>query len=375
MLAVVGLLIWKLAIQPKRHREAWARASEALGLPLNRTSHSDYQPPMMSTVGGLSLRVRARRVVTGSGKNRKVTFYTRVAVDFPQSLGMGLTVRAQGSFARMWEHVAGASGIMLGDPRLDPQYEIRGVDPGHVQQLLRLPYVTEGLLMLVGSAFKLHVRDQGLYLEANSFTADPKLLRPVLDTAVAFAQRLVSARAEIGDSTSQQQSERALREVAARLAFSYDAARSVAHGRLEGMHVEADAVVVDQSRQTRFAVRFDRALGMQLKLQPQGALHAIARFVGMQDIETGDPAFDARFVIKGQPEARVRAALTPDVRQRLSALQDQSVTLTIEDDRIEAWAGYPIYDAGQLEIGLYAMARVGAAIAGVQNRPIGPFRG
>lgn len=373
ILAVVGIVVWSLVIQPKRHRESWARAAEALGLQLH--PGPDYQPTMMGTLGGLPIRVRARRVVTGSGKSRKVRYYTRVAVDFPQHLGMGLTIRAQGGLERMWHRVAGSSGITVGDPRLDPHFEVRGIDAGHVQQLVRVPYVTEGLLLLVGRAFKLSVQDHGLHLEARTFATDPALLRSVIDTAMAFTQRLMSARSEIGDSSSEQQSERALRELATRLGFAYDDARSMTYGRLEGMYVEADAVVEGQSRQTRFAVRFDRALGMELKLEPQGTLHALARLVGMQDIQTGDAAFDGRFVIKGRPVDQVRAALTPDVRARLSALQDQSVTLLIQDDRIEAWAGYPIFDASQLEAGVFAMARVGAALANVQHRPIGPFRG
>ncbi|MFK7988275.1 MAG: hypothetical protein AB8I08_19805 [Sandaracinaceae bacterium] len=375
MLAVVGVLVWQLVLKPKRDQESWEKAAQALGLRLDPNSSPDYQPAMMGTSAGLPLRVRARRVVTGSGKNRRVTYYTRVGVDFPTPLGMGLTIQPQSHLKRMWERVAGASGITVGDPRLDPHFELRGVDVDQVQRLVRLPYITEGLLMLVGRAFKLHVQDHRLYLEAAFFAADPALIRPVLDTAAAFAHRLLSARAEVGDSTSQQRSEDALRELAGRLALTYDRARSMAHGRLEGMHVEADAVVVEQSRQTRFAVRFDRALGMRLELTPQGTLHTLAKLVGMQDIETGDTAFDDRFVVKGQPVDRVRAALTPDVRQRLSALQDQSVTLVIQDDRIEAWAGYPMYDVSQLEMGLTAMARVGAAVAGVQHRPIGPFRG
>ena len=59
-------------------------------------------------------------------------------------------------------------------------------------------------------------------------------------------------------------------------------------------------------------------LGLRIFVESMGAFGAaVAKFLGVQDIITGDEVFDNRFVIKGNKVKEVRELLTPEVRRAL----------------------------------------------------------
>ncbi len=146
-------------------------------------------------------------------------------------------------------------------------------------------------------------------------------------------------------------------------------------GRHRQMYVEVEQTEREDRYWTRFSCRFDRALGLSMSLTKQTTLASFAPLMAMQDIQVGDPAFDARFVIKGAPEAQVRAVLTPEVRARLVELQDQATHLEVADDHVTAWIAWQVLDPDHLRWGIDTIARTGAAIMGVTPVGVGPFRG
>ena len=380
-----GIMFWSGYLQPKQWSERWALSAAELGFELEpwQSRHGNglfYRHPpsfkqrMMGRRGGFDVTCGVRVVVSGSGKNRSTTYYTFVYIALPQALGLGLRVNRKSSLGRLWSKVAGPSDIQIGIDAIDPLYEIHGTDPDRVAMLLRTPYVAEGLIAIAPSRFSLNVEDHMVRLEARSRDLDTAVLAPTIDSGVALAQRLLAARAEMGESTYETQIASVMQGVARDLSLAYDPAQLGVQGRLEGMYVEAHGAIEASRRVTHFVARFDRAMGLSLSLTKQTTMGAISNLLGSQDIDTGDPAFDARFIIKGAPEAAVRAALNPEVRRRLSELQDTAEELRVEDDRIIARVGYPMLEPEALERGLHAMAKVGGALARVAPKKIGPFR-
>lgn len=372
--------------QPRRWARAWVATAQALGLELepyqahHRINYFAGSGPsikqrMLGRRGGLDIEVGVRIVVSGSGKNRSVHYYTYARAYFGRDLNMGLTVTPVGWLGRVVSDVAGQSDVQIGDQSLDRAYTIRGIDPPHVRALLTVPYVVDALQAATRSRFQPYVSDSELRFEEGSRVLDAPSLGFALDQAVDLARRVIAAHEQIGPSDTERAIEAALRDVASRRALAYDARQRRLTGRVEGMHVEVDAQVRGQHRWTRFTTRFDRPLGVRLRLTRQGALSGIGKLLGMQDVEVGDPVFDARFVVKGAPEAAVRAVLGPEVCARLTTLSEQSAKLTVEDDHIEADVAYPMTHPDQLEQGLLAMARVGAAMCRVTPNRAGPFRG
>ncbi len=83
---------------------------------------------------------------------------------------------------------------------------------------------------------------------------------------------------------------------------------------------------------TNFEVSFPKSLNMGLILKREVAmLGKLAKLMGNQDIQTGDPAFDACFTIKGTNEQQVRTFLTNERRQSIMHLRQSIVDLQISD--------------------------------------------
>ena len=87
---------------------------------------------------------------------------------------------------------------------------------------------------------------------------------------------------------------------------------------------------------TRMRSPFVNREAFRFTITRAGIFSPIARVLGFQDVEVGDPAFDKAFVIKTNDEPRVRTLLADaDLRAKL-ALQP-SLTLSVLDD--EGWFG------------------------------------
>jgi hypothetical protein len=67
-------------------------------------------------------------------------------------------------------------------------------------------------------------------------------------------------------------------------------------------------------------LQFQWAPEGMLRVAPEGLFTGIRKFFGAQDLEIGDAAFDARYLIQGSPPTWVRETLNPDVRRGLDTL-------------------------------------------------------
>lgn len=87
--------------------------------------------------------------------------------------------------------------------------------------------------------------------------------------------------------------------------------------------------------QTKMQFQID--LPGELHLAPEDTIEAVGKFLGGQDIQIGDPGFDAAWSVKGEPEGFVRQVLDPEARTMLYHLSqhakepliDHGVTLEI----------------------------------------------
>ena len=87
---------------------------------------------------------------------------------------------------------------------------------------------------------------------------------------------------------------------------------------------------------TRMRAPFVNADGFRFTIYRHGYFTELGKLLGMQDVEIGDPAFDAEFVIKGNDENKLRALLANSRLKELMARQP-TITLSVQDD--EGWFG------------------------------------
>ena len=385
MVAPLVLVVGGLLLYRRWEAGRWDAAASQLGLVLDPAPSSGpfgllfrdaayVRRPMRGTRAGLAVEVGIRAVVTRGRRNRQVTYYSYARVNFPKPLDLGLSITPVGIIGRAFTALAGAGDLQVGHPMLDPAYSIHAADSELVRALVRTPWVEEALMALAQGSFRPYIDDSGLRCERKGKAFDPRELAVALDSAVDLARRVLAAREQIGPSSAVRAVAEAWRPVAQARGLALDVEATRMAGRVDGIYVEVDAQLRGQQRWTVFTARFDRPLGVGLKLTRQGALSGIGKLLGMQDIEVGDPLFDARFVVKGAPTAQVRALLTPEVRARFVELQSQATQLTIEDDHLSAEVRWLVTDPAGLDLGVVSIARAGAALLQVQEVGAGPYR-
>jgi len=82
---------------------------------------------------------------------------------------------------------------------------------------------------------------------------------------------------------------------------------------------------------TRLRAPFVNRDGFRLTISRANIFSPIARTLGFQDVQIGEPDFDKAFVIKNNDDARVRTFLAdPELRKQLSL--QQKITLSVLDD-------------------------------------------
>jgi len=85
---------------------------------------------------------------------------------------------------------------------------------------------------------------------------------------------------------------------------------------------------------TRIRAPFVNADGLRFTIYRKNIFSGIGKFLGMQDIEIGDPFFDDQFIINGQPEDQVQRLFRNSEIARL--IQNQpNIHLQVKDD--EGW--------------------------------------
>lgn len=77
---------------------------------------------------------------------------------------------------------------------------------------------------------------------------------------------------------------------------------------------------------TRARARYALGFGPSFRVSSEGLLSAVGKALGAQDLLLDDPAFDARFVIKGESLAAIRVAWTPRARHAALSFARPSVT-------------------------------------------------
>ena len=72
----------------------------------------------------------------------------------------------------------------------------------------------------------------------------------------------------------------------------------------------------------RTRIMFDWSRDTWMRIAPEGIFAGLSKIFGAQDIQVGDPGFDSRFLIQGDPPEFVRSFLDEDVRGRIYELSE-----------------------------------------------------
>jgi hypothetical protein len=89
------------------------------------------------------------------------------------------------------------------------------------------------------------------------------------------------------------------------------------HAEIDGVDVHIDHYEESSGRSstsyTRLRARTETLAAFKMSLHKEGVLASVSKVLGAQDVEVGDPRFDAEFVVKTNDEGLARAWLAPRV--------------------------------------------------------------
>lgn len=154
-----------------------------------------------------------------------------------------------------------------------------------------------------------------------------------LDNLMKGLERAEKAWAELGDPGLTF----AMEEVTGTLEKASGAKRPVLRGTRHGVSVEV-RVASDFVHYAWTTLSTNTTAAGEAKLgvhpSPGGALGYLRSLIG-QDIEIGDEAFDAGYLITGKPESFAKTALVPSVRDLVLALGPGMASLKVAEDGVE----------------------------------------
>ena len=89
---------------------------------------------------------------------------------------------------------------------------------------------------------------------------------------------------------------------------------------------------------TRMRAPYVNPDGFQFTIYRRGIFSDIGKWLGMQDVDIGDPQFDEDFIIKGNDEAKLRRLFADaKLRELISAQPD--LHFCVKDDENRFWGG------------------------------------
>jgi hypothetical protein len=89
---------------------------------------------------------------------------------------------------------------------------------------------------------------------------------------------------------------------------------------------------------TRMRAPYVNPDGFEFTIYRRGIFSDIGKWMGMQDVNVGDPQFDEDFIIKGNDEAKLRR-LFADARLRELISAQPNIAFCVKDDENRFWSG------------------------------------
>ena len=288
---------------------------------------------------GVEFVVGGRTVVTRTDEGTETTRFTHWLAEIDPPLWMGLhgRLRKGGALAQFFE--TNTPQWTAWDPaRMSALFGVRmndGFDPYDV------------LAKAFEVGLKAEVDDHSVRFERETYALHPNSVGPPIDMMLFVAERLKLARLRLGPARWELDAAAVWTAFSGRCGLTFDRDRLRLHGTLEGSRVDM-RLVGEPVPRTTLRVRYPKPLGIGLFIG-RGTVLGLFKFLGVQDIELGDPAFDEAFIVKGNPEPVVKQVVHAEMRREIMGLAQRGLQLTVFDDHLDVSAPGMILDGARLD--------------------------
>ncbi len=151
--------------------------------------------------------------------------------------------------------------------------------------------------------------------------------------------------------------------------------RRFMQGSYRGFYVKLDTYAArsgNSGAHMRFRLTFSQSLNLGLRITREGFISSVSKEFGAQDIEVGNPSFDAEALVKGADPDAVRAFLTPERQLRIQRFLRGSPNVTIDDRGIQIVEPGLVSDSRRVVAVVRAMAALATALLGESGQNGGP---
>lgn len=280
---------------------------------------------------------------------------------FPRSLGLELSVEQRGSFG-------GRGGDAVVSDDFDHDFRVDALHADQARELLG-GAVGEALVKGVSRGFRIELDDNELVMSVAANLGTERGVE-AMSWLVRTAQAILDARARLARPELEQRVLDTFGSLARSLGGRVDG--DVLRLGLEEGELRAHVDHVSGKRfRTQLCLVFDKPLAIDLRLGLESERSRIAR-VRHKDIQVGQPSFDEVFVVMGEPEDEVRAALDAPMREELLALHERVDALSLTSTELEVAVDEALADRDAL--GELVEALVGVAQKLAPRKKHGAYR-
>jgi hypothetical protein len=223
---------------------------------------------------------------------------------------------------------------------------VRGLDPQHRERVLDKNVVGPMAISVVNASrlSDYRLNDWSIHGRWPHYESSPEAYRSAFNALTGAAKFMVARRA--ADPAAWEGAIQAnWAKVARPWGLSVDPRRYRFWGKVQGRDVIVQPVIawdpVDEKTSvftTKVQIQVGLPAGTALSLAHQNGDGFFKRLFRGQDVKLGDEAFDAAFIVKGEPEEFVRTALGPVVRAQLNTLRANGYEVTLHDGVLDVYA-------------------------------------
>lgn len=323
-LTIGGLwLAARRALRPLSAASAYRNVAWRLGLDADTRGTSlrgllDGRPVFVGTVTELH------------GHKRSTEHRAVIHLGLPLGLGLHIRPRRRRMTDR-FRRRAHLQGLRTGNQELDALVEVAAADPDRARALLD-DTVCEHLLQLFQRRPDSEVSDHWIHVQLRQPITRERTLTQVIEQLDRLARALETSRRAVPIAPELETVLPAWRDLSAELGLQLDPHLPELAGQWGGHPLTIRCSRVEDGYRADIRLTFTEHPPKGLRVYPQTAPDGFWN-VG-QDIQFGEPDFDAAFVIKGYDPRTIRQLCNAEARVALLALAGYG-TLDVTDHRVE----------------------------------------
>lgn len=332
-ITIIGGVLFFVLWRNRKNRVVWGNVANKLNFNMPNPKRLE----MFGTYKGCKLKtaIRVEYRNTNSDGGTRAKYFTYCTSEFSQPLRFLLSITSPKGY------FSGSNQIQLGQPGFDKAFYLKGYDANVLQNLLLSDFPSDKTQNLLGDLMwakqyigTIQITDKMVYLERSGQVGDENTLRQLIEITAHLADRFSAARRSFPLADWEKQLLQNWQKFTGENNLVFDSKSFTIQGNYKNFHVLVALETEKEKWQTEMKLKFPNNLMAGLKIMPDNSIHKALTWIGVQDIESGNKAFDDAFIVKSNIGAIVKGKLQPDFCTHLLQIKSRTSNILINDEEI-----------------------------------------